>query len=147
MAGEFGYMVFEPDFDNGNFVNFSKTGATSQIIIRVEEAKGLEAGTLTGEQVFEMAEQGDADAIASIQKFYNTVALGIFNLQHIYDPAKIIIGGAISSREDIVERIDEKLQFIVENYDIKSLMPEVVKCTFEGDANLLGAVYNFMVAE
>lgn len=146
MAGEFGYMVLEPDFEKGTFANFSSTGATSQIIIRVETAKGLEPGTLTGEQVFEMAAEGDTDAIASIEKFYQNVALGIFNLQHIYDPAKVIIGGAISSRADIVERIDEKLQFIVDNYDIKSLMPQVVKCTFEGDANLLGAVYNFMIA-
>jgi len=146
MAGEFGYIIFESDFERGTFPNFSQLGATSQIIIRVEEAKGLEPGTLTGEQVFEMAELGDADAMASIETFYRTVALGIFNLQHIYDPAKIIIGGAISAREDIVERIDEKLQFIVNHYDIKSLKPEVVKCTFEGDANLLGAVYNYMIS-
>lgn len=145
MAGEFGYMVFGSDFDEKYFPNFSELGATSQIIIRVETAKGLEAGTLTGEQVFEMAQQGDQDAIDSIEKFYRTVAVGIFNLQHIYDPEKIVIGGAISSREDIIERIDEKLQFIVDNYSIKSIKPDVVKCTFEGDANLLGAVYNFMI--
>ena len=145
MAGEFGYLVFESDFEKGNFPNFSKLGSTASIIARVEEAKGLEHGTLTGEKVFEMAEQGDEDAIASVEKFYRTVALGIFNLQHTYDPAKVVIGGAISARGDIVERIDEKLQYIVNNYDIKSLMPKVVKCTFEGDANLLGAVYNFMV--
>ncbi|MCL1948358.1 MAG: ROK family protein [Turicibacter sp.] len=147
MAGEFGFMVFESDFDKGEFPNFSKLGATAQIIIRVEESKGLEPGSLTGEQVFEMAANGDAIAATSIEKFYRTVALGIFNLQHIYDPAKIIIGGAISSRDDIVERINEKLEFIVKHYDIKSLMPQVVKCTFEGDANLLGAVYHYRLSQ
>jgi len=91
-----------------------------------------------------MAKEGDKDCIKAIDEFYYKFALGIFNLQYVYDPEVIIIGGAISEREDLVHCINEKLEIILKQTKIAKIMPKVKKCVYSNDANLIGAVYNFI---
>ena len=91
-----------------------------------------------------MAEAGDEDAIKAIDEFYFNNALGIFNLQYIYDPEKIIIGGAISNREDFIDRINEKIDLIMSKIKVATIRPKIAKCMFRNDANLLGALFNYL---
>ena len=56
----------------------------------------------------------------------------------------VIIGGGISAREDLVPELEKRLQKLVEKTDAHGLDYQVKTCQFRNDANLLGAVSNFL---
>ncbi|WP_217588068.1 ROK family protein [Lentibacillus saliphilus] len=145
-GGEFGYMILDPiHLGQGQGMNtFSELASTSSIIRRVARYKQVDASTLTGERVFELAQSGDADCIKAINEFYNMLALGIYNIQYAYDPELILLGGAISTRPDMIERVMKEVGSIVSAIDVAQIIPHVDRCHFLADANLIGAVYHFL---
>lgn len=82
-----------------------------------------------------------------IDEFYYHLAIGIFNIQHIYDPELILLGGAISCRETFVEEVYQGYEKIKEVCDLAYITPKIKCCTFQQDANLLGALANFLQQE
>lgn len=143
-GGEFGYMIMESDMEKGIVKNYSEVASTFSIVRRVAEYKNTDTSKIDGKKIFDMAETGDEDCIRAINEFYYKLALGIFNLQYVYDPEVIVIGGAISAREDLVKCINEKLEVILKQAEIAKVMPMIKKCVYSNDANLIGAVYNFI---
>ena len=65
-------------------------------------------------------------------------------MQYFYDPEIILIGGAISQREDFIEKINEKIDYLLEKIEIAKVKPVLGACTHKGDANLIGALANFI---
>ena len=140
-GGEVGYMLMEES--DGEYLNFSEVASTMSFVRKVR--KHYNDDSWNGESVFEAAEKGDEVCIGAIDTFYKNLAKGIFNLQHIYDPEIILLGGAISDREDFIDRINEKLLMIREKINIDTLMPKIDTCTHKKDANLVGALANFLM--
>jgi predicted NBD/HSP70 family sugar kinase len=140
-GGEFGYMLVD-DSDGIDEHTWSNTGSTFALVKRVAKVKGIKVEELNGKKVFEMAEQGDEEVKQAIDKWYNYLVRGIFNLQYIIDPEKILIGGAISSRQDFYDIVNGRLNEMKSVY--AKLDISVEKCAFENDANLIGALYNFL---
>ena len=145
-GGEFGYFILEADKngEDSRFRTWSEVGATGALTRKVAKLKGLSDDEIDGRKIFELAESGDEDCIKAIDEFYFNNAVGIFNLQYTYDPEKIVIGGAISSREDFIDRINEKLDTIMNKIADAKVRPVIEKCKFENDANLLGALFNYL---
>ena len=77
--------------------------------------------------------------------FYN-MAIGIYNIQYIYDPEVIILGGAISEREDYLDEINKRLDYIMGSKSglEGTVKPVVKRCVFGNNANKLGALYNYL---
>ncbi len=146
-GGEFGYMIMEMDFKKKEFISWSKNGSTNALVEKVVALKEANKEEWNGKKVFQYAEDGDTDCIQAIDEYFETMAHGIYNLQYIYDPDMIVIGGAISAREDIITRIREKLNVMIENIEIATLPINVQRCAFSNDANLIGAVYHFMTSK
>ena len=145
-GGEFGYFILECEKNgvNSTFKIWSDLGSTGSLIKEVAKVKGVLESDIDGKKIFQLAESGDEDCRKAIDNFYFNNALGIFNLQYVYDPEKIVIGGAISSREDFIDRLNEKLDIIMNNIKVAKIRPKVQKCKFENDANLLGALFNYL---
>lgn len=145
-GGEFGYLILDHKKNgvDSKFKIWSDLGSTGGLIQSVAEVKGISESEIDGKKIFELAENGDKDCINAIDDFYFYNALGLFNLQYMYDPEKIVIGGAISSRKDFIEKINEKLDIIMNNNEIAKIRPLIEKCQFENDANLLGALFNYL---
>ncbi|MGL5577288.1 MAG: ROK family protein [Sarcina sp.] len=139
-GGEFGYMLMEER--DGRFYNFSEYASTMSFVRKVRAHYNDDSWD--GVKVFEEAEKGNEVCISAIDTFYKNLAIGIFNLQYVYDPEMILLGGAISEREDFVERINEKLDEILKIVEIAKVKPNVVTCTHKKDANLVGALANFL---
>lgn len=142
-GGEFGYMISEADFENKKFHTWSDVGSTSAIVRKTAELKGISPSELDGKKVFELADAGDKDAKFAVNRYFENTAKFIFNLQYAFDPEVVVIGGAISAREDLIEKIEEKLSIMCNSIDIAGIYPKVKVCKFFNDSNLLGAVYNF----
>ncbi|MDQ0154618.1 ROK family protein [Robertmurraya andreesenii] len=141
-AGEFGYMILE-DFHNQPIgETWSSLAATGGLIKQVAKRKNMDPEILDGKKVFAMAEQDDKEVQEEIEKFIKRLAVGIYNLQYIIDPEKILIGGAISNREGLIENINEKLKQM--RADQHCLEIQVEKCQFGNDSNLIGALYHFL---
>ncbi|MFC0298658.1 ROK family protein [Geobacillus jurassicus] len=145
-GGEFGYMLMDVRYENGRIEckTWSELAATSALIRMAAEEKGMPERELDGEKVFALAESGDEAAQKAIDRFYFSLAQGIFNLQYAYDPEKIIVGGGISSRPDFVDEINKRLSVFLSLVPIAKIRPVVETCQFKNDANLLGALYHYL---
>lgn len=142
-GGEFGYMLLNTAVQNSNDV-WSRRASTKALVKEVARQKNIDMGSLSGEQVFSMAEAGDKVCLEALDRFYHILAIGIYNLQYIYDPEIILIGGGISAREDLIDNINDKLDGIMEAVDLAKIKPTIASCHFRQDANLLGAVYGWL---
>ena len=141
-GGEFGYMIMENYLDRPIGDTWSTVAATGGLVYQVAKRKGIPSRSLDGKKVFEMAEQGDKEVQEEVEKFIKRLAVGIYNLQYVIDPEKILIGGAISNREGLIEQINAKLSEMKYNED--SLAIRVERCQFGNDSNLIGALYHFL---
>lgn len=139
-GGEFGFMIMEEQ--DGEYKIFSEVASTMSFVRKVREHYNDD--TWTGEKVFEEANKGNQVCIEAIETFYLNLAKGILSLQHIYDPELILLGGAISNREDFVDKINQKLNEVRSKIKFDTLMPQINTCTHKKDANLIGALANYL---
>lgn len=136
-GGEFGFMLMK----DGK--SLSQLGTTVQMAKRYEKRVN-DGKHYTGEEVFELAFNGDAIAQEEAETFFYNVALGIFNLSYAFDPDRVIIGGGVSHAPFLLPEIDKRLDKIIKGTAIASWKPEIAVCEFMGDANLIGAVADFL---
>lgn len=138
-GGEFGYMLIPTKEGYGTL---SHVGAVGALVRRGKEIFQDEA--INGRKIFELASH-DERAKTLVDEFYTYLAMGTINIQYIYNPEKILFGGAVSEREDFIERIKEKMQEIQDrNYGNAQIWTPMETCQFKNDANLLGAKVNFL---
>lgn len=141
-GGEFGYIVL--DNIGGVPQTLSDLGATGALIKNIAARKNMAEKSLDGVKVFALAAAGDVICREEINKFYYYLALGLYNIQYTYDPELIVLGGAISEREGIIERLEEKMDEILEAIPAAKIRPRILKCEFCNDANLVGALYHYL---
>lgn len=137
-GGEFGYMVVVEGDEEQPI--YSELASTQALVRRVEKRL---SGEWTGKKVFEEAEKGNEICKEEIERFYHYLAVGIYNIQYIYDPELIVMGGAISMRADLCENIDRHIDILLKKVKIAHVKPKVVSCKYHGDANLIGALVNY----
>lgn len=95
---------------------------------------------LSGEEIFELANEGDEKILAALDEFSFYVAQQLYNLQVIFDPEKIAIGGGISAQPLLIEKINEQYKkLFLPYFPVRPI--EIVACKFRNDANLIGAYY------
>ncbi|MBM6614495.1 ROK family protein [Desemzia sp. RIT804] len=137
-GGEFGFMLLNET------QTFSQLGTAVQMARRYCKRKDLPVGTVSGEEVFRLAETGDEVAAEEVETFYMSLARGIYNLQYSYDPDLILLGGGVSNKTDILEELEKRFEAILKQVGIAPFIPKVETCYFKSEANLIGAVYNYM---
>ena len=152
MAGEFGYMLTRNFFEQSEpSKTLSFTGSVREGIRRPYfEKKSLDDFSgLSGKDVFDAAEEGDIEAQQIITCFYQHLAAGIYNLTFILNPEKILIGGAISKRAELIEKIHTYLGFIIEadsglaGFTSHDLIC-IERASLGNNAGIIGAAYHFM---
>ena len=94
--------------------------------------------------VFALQETGDEIAHKAVEEMYEALAIAIYNIQYCVDPELFVIGGAISERPDFAENINRYIHSILAKVKIARICPQVVRAEHGNDANLMGAVYNFL---
>lgn len=142
-GGEFGYMIAEFDFDTHEMRTWSDIGSTMAVVRAVAKEKGVDVASLDGKDIFDHYHD-DPIYEKYVDKFYYVLANGIYNLQYAYDPQKIVIGGGVSVREDLLTELNQRLDFIFQHLTHAKVRPQVLTCQYHNDANLLGALYHFL---
>lgn len=152
MAGEFGYMLTENIFACADkHVTMSETASVLGGLRRryVKRHGKLTVGQVSGEDIYHLAAQGDPLAQQTIEEFYQSLAIGLYNLTFILNPEKILIGGAISKRSEIIIAIKQKFleilatQTSLQAFSVEQLV-SIESCKFNNDSGIIGAVYHFM---
>lgn len=142
-GGEFGYMIMRYSPHEQKYYTWSDDGSTVAVTKRIAKELGVDYHTIDGKEVFDHADQNPVYQ-KYVDKFYQTLAMGIYNLQYAYDPSMIIIGGAISARKELLDKVNEQLDAIFVQLTHAKVRPNIKVCEFGNDANMIGAVYHFM---
>ncbi len=139
-AGEFGMMNMAGS--NKNYRNMHDTSSTRSLIEQYKEYKGIPNEEIVdGKVVFEEAKH-NLEVQGIIDNWLGYISCGIFNLACTLNPQKILIGGGISSREDLLGNLEKELQNIPAWEDFKVPLEY---CHLKNDAGLIGALYHFLL--
>lgn len=133
-GGEFGFM-----FVDGKST-LSMLGSPVQAAKRYSRETGEE---IDGEELFQRAVQGDVIAEREVEQMKDALARGIHNLLVAFNPEVVVVGGAISTREDLLEDLTAKVEELLLHSKADDVQVQIVPCAFRNDANLIGAVAPF----
>lgn len=142
VAGEASYFLVGGDRKDFRLDYFGFKDSTIGILKKAEKLMGLEKGSLSGEKLFELANNNDPIALEVLEDFYFDVAMQCYNLQYVFDPDIICIGGGISEQPAVIKGINHYVDYIYE-HSKQFLKPTVTVCQFNNDSNMIGALYNF----
>ena len=140
MAGEFGINILEhrlSQLEDIPMRTFSRLGSTYNLIDRVNKLKNT---NLDGIGVFELAKE-DKEVQDLIEDLYFSLAVGIYNIVYSFAPEKVLLGGGVSSREDLIENINKYLKLL--NPEILNMVT-IGTCKFQNDSGKIGALYKYL---
>ena len=140
MAGEFGINILEHRLSNLEDIpmkTFSRLGSTYNLINRVNKLKDSK---LDGIEIFELAKE-DNEVKDLIEDFYFSLAIGIYNIIYNFAPEKVLLGGGVSSRDDLIENINRYLKLL--NPEILNMVT-IDTCKFQNNSGKIGALYKYL---
>lgn len=144
-AGEFSFMITDTNTAKVGYDHmWGGINGAAALNKAIAETKGLPLEEMDGFKVFELVNSGDEEANEILDKFTLKLAAHLFNLHCVLDAEIIAIGGGISEQDILIEYIQKNLKKLFDEipYDLPRV--EVIRCTFRNDANLIGALYNFL---
>lgn len=134
-AGEVGYMQLADG-------DFERSGSTTALIHTVANAKNVTPETLDGIKVFQMAADGDPDALQAIEQICDRIAYGIANICYLINPDIVVLGGGVVKQWDVLYPL---IRQSLDQY----LLPKIsatlrIEPAQNGNlAGMLGAFWNF----
>lgn len=142
-AGEFSFIsTNSTDPSMGRlWAMVNGSGALTKVVAKV---KDLPIKEVDGVKVFQYANEKDEEVLQILDNFTYQLAIQIFNLQCVLDPERFAIGGGISSQPILLDYIKKNVEKYRNTFSFNVPTPEVVKCEFCNDSNLIGALYNFL---
>ncbi|MBP3325291.1 MAG: ROK family protein [Coprococcus sp.] len=117
--------------------------STNALRKRVANEKGISEHDISGEDIFQMAEQGDKVCIDAIEDMCFMLAKHCMDIYMIMNPDIILIGGGISAQPKFIpciQKYADKIRKITHMYDKLVIKP----CKFGNDSNLIGALYHYI---
>lgn len=145
IAGEIGHMTIDL---HGEICECGNQGCLQTFVtgpaITRKVAGKTSTDSLTAEDVYEQAIQGNDDFAAILTEAGKAMGVGLTNLIHIVNPEKIVLGGGVSKAEKFI------LPAIRETIRASALTPSASQTTVEvsklgNDATLIGAITLLLV--
>ena len=117
--------------------------STIHTVRRAEREAGLVEGTLDGRALFDEASHNPIYQ-THVNRFYEALASGVLDIQQLYDPERILIGGGISSRRELIPEVYQRIEHMTASHPGVFLIPDLRICQFGKEANLIGAIAHFL---
>ncbi|MCZ2258473.1 ROK family transcriptional regulator [Sporosarcina sp. G11-34] len=148
IAGEIGHMTIDINgaiCECGNrgclqtFATGSAITKQARKVLKEHPIKDIEASSITGEKVYEMALAGNQDFVKILENTGGILGIGLTNLIHIINPNKIVLGGGVTKSG---KYILPAVQTAIEQRALtpKSKMTEVTLSELGEDATIIGAI-------
>lgn len=144
-AGEFCCMLTDYS-KNITSSLFNTSNGIFGLLRPYAERKQIPVESITGKDFFFSLENQDIDAQQVFDEYIHHFLSGIFTVQSILDLERICIGGGISKQDLLIQALSDAVSNAFEhmpNY-IAVHQPQIVACAFNNDANLIGALKNFI---
>lgn len=144
-AGEFSFMTTDVNDPEEFEKCWGKVSGSKTLINGVAKVKNVDEKEIDGYKIFEYANNGDEEVLKVLDDFTYKLAVQIFNLQCVLDPEAFAIGGGISAQDILLEYIKKNIDKHYKMFEKFNFpKPKVVRCQYRNDANLIGALYNFV---
>ncbi|MEH7693708.1 ROK family protein [Bacillus altitudinis] len=141
-GGEFGMMLTETE--NGQFTTLNSSASTAGLIRSYKEQQGIpQSQQIDGQEIFEKAKH-DPAIEKMIDQWYKRIAIGIYNVATVLNPEKILIGGGVSARPDLIPNIEKHLHTL---HAWKNIQVTLETCYYFNQAGMKGALYHFLIKE
>lgn len=109
-----------------------------------EKEMDLDGPMPTGEEIFAAYNAREPEAQHTLKVFARRVAIGILSLQSVLDVERVAIGGGISAAEALLPAIQTELDSLFARCPVLPMLePELVRCRYGNDANMIGALKLF----
>ncbi len=135
-AGEVGYMItqgIQTNIPKNNSLN--RVASIKFLRAKYAEYYSLSLEEVTGEDIFNEYDKQNPVAIQMVESFYQSLALGIYNMCSVLNPEKVLLGGAVTARPSFLDELNRQLSYINQCWNI-----QLGRCHFSNDAGLVGAV-------
>lgn len=142
LSGEFGYFLIAQEIKP--YEIWSIVGSTRGLVQSVAKEKNISERDLNGYKVLELMENKDPIAVQKVKRFIELLAVQCYNIQYAIDPEKILIGGGISTAPFLIPALKEEIKKIGEMIPSTVVLPEVDRCRFGNESNLIGAAYQWL---
>lgn len=140
-AYEFGFMPIAAE--GGQTLPWSDFSVVNTVK-QYNRATGKE---FTAKQLFDAARQ-DEEARQYVRRFYHYLAVGCMAVGFAFDPEVIVIGGAVSVREDFGTCLGEAMGRIMgDRLMLHQMKSEIRISQLGNDANLYGALFHYLRQE
>ncbi len=140
-AGELSLCLvdaYAEDFDVYNLTG--RVSSTRGLLNLYRSMSGQEEET-DGVTFFDRVNSGEETAVNTLRRFGRITANYIFNLQAVLDVDRVAVGGGISEQPVLLRVLNEELDRLYDQpRPLPCVRPELVKCRFGNDANLIGAL-------
>ncbi|MFT8351628.1 ROK family protein [Clostridium saccharoperbutylacetonicum] len=143
-AGGFTFVSTNNSFPCEYDEIWGRKNGTERLTGALSHLKKENLNEVNGYSFFEYANNGDEEVLEILDKFTQTLVVQIFNLQVILSPEKIAIGGGISAQNILMNYIHKNIDEYYRNLKFSISKPEILRCEFKNDANLIGALYNLI---
>jgi len=142
-AGELSYPmeILNGDLSNDNVCVKGLT--TPQLLLAYKQKKNINID-ITGENFFKLIDEKEKAALEVLDEFCKRTCYYIYNLQCFIDVEKVCIGGGISGQDSLLDCLNKNMDLLYErSKDLKN-RPIIERCMYSNDANLIGAVKNYL---
>lgn len=137
-GGEFGYMVMTGQDDT-----LSELASPVKMANRYNRLTGSPQ-PVDAHVVFDRSAKGDEVARQCLDEMYHWLSVAAYNLIVSVNPDRLLLGGGISSREDVLFHVKQRVSDLLHRHGAAAIETEIMSCQFQNDANLVGAVYQFL---
>lgn len=161
-SGEISALLTIPgDYSPNSWAAFSSS--TSGLLMMVAKAKGMDikdfeisgfmGGSedstkkkIGGREVIQWVEDGDEVTTEVYKKWIKNLTSVLFNMKMMIDPQKIVVGGGISRNPRVINDLKEEWNNVCQFLTSMGIpTAELDVCKFTSDANLVGAVYSWIL--
>lgn len=144
-AAELGHMIVAADGlpcpcgQRGCLEQYASAGAIVRRVLSADPSRDREgADELRAEDVIEGAASGDQLCERVWDETCQFLAIACVNIQHAYNPLKILLGGGLSNAgAQLLDRV--KAHFRKRTWSLHSDAPEIVLAQLGADAGVIGA--------
>lgn len=134
--GEFGYSIL-----NEQNETISDLGTPVKMARKYTQmSQSLEP--VAAPEVFDRADAGDKLAQQCIQNMVHWLSIESYNLITSFNPDRLLIGGGISVRDDLLDMLRKDTQALLKQKGA-TVTTDIDRCRFCNESNLIGAVAQF----
>lgn len=141
IAGEFSPILC--NMNANDYTSLASSFSTLTTVQKLQSRKGDE--TLTGEDMMRLYREEDKDTVEVVEEWCEVIAKWCYNIDCLYNPDCICIGGGISL-DTLFYDIIMKYIDIIKDKAYVFRKPVVKLCSYHNDANLLGAYLTYQAS-